>query len=204
MPFSQFKSIGQVIKQYPVRYTQERFLPEADIEPPLLFLENIVLVLERQPDYDSEFFLREGFIFPFLQQAWKPYEQLTLWSHQELFYDDILSGEPDYMISTWCDEVIDRWVGTSLLAVVVAKTKREDFEEGWGQCLAEMIACQKLNQDAQKIVYGMVSIGTNWQFGKITQNIFTKHPFSFSITESQRILGILDYIFAECNKQIKK
>jgi len=28
---------------------------------------------------------------------------------------------------------------------VVVKAKKENFTEGWGQCLAELIACQYMN-----------------------------------------------------------
>jgi hypothetical protein len=200
MAFSNFKSVGQVIAQYPLKYKRKIFLPDVSIEPPELFLENINLALERQAEDENEIFFRESFIFPFLQQAWKPYKNLKLWSHQKLVYDENLSGEPDYLISTWRDEVIDKWVNTPLLAV--SEAKRQDFEEGWGQCLAEMIACQKTNQDENMIVYGIVSTGMIWEFGKLMQNTFTKHPFSYSIAEPQKVLGKLDYVFAECEKQV--
>jgi len=112
-----------------------------------------------------------------------------------------LSGEPDYFVSAWRDEVIDKLINTPVLAVVEAK--KQDFEGGWGQCLAEMIACQKLNQDEKLTVYGIVSTGLSWEFGKLETNIFTKHLLSYSISDPQKILGNLDFIFAECEKQVQ-
>lgn len=56
---------------------------------------------------------------------------MKLWSHQTLICDDELSGEPDYFVSAWRDEVIDKLINTPVLAVVEAK--RQDFEAGWGQ-----------------------------------------------------------------------
>ncbi len=46
-----------------------------------------------------------------------------------------------------------------LLAVVEAK--QEDFVKGWGQCLAEMVAAQKLNAGVtpQPTIYGIVTTG---------------------------------------------
>ena len=117
-----------------------------------------------------------------------------------MVYDDKLCGEPDYLISAWREEVITKLVNTPILAV--SEAKRQDFEEGWGQCLAEMIACQKTNQDEQLIVYGIVSTGIFWQFGQLENNIFTKNLNSYSIDNPQKILGNLDYVFAECERQI--
>ncbi len=66
-----------------------------------------------------------------------------------------------------------------------------------------MLACQKINQDENLTVYGIVSTGMFWEFGKLLQNTFIKHSFSYSIAEPQKVLGNLDYVFAECEKQIQ-
>ena len=128
MAFSNFKNVGQVLEKYPLRYRRERFLPNVSIEVPEWFIENINFALDRQAEDENEIFFRESFIFPFLQQAWKPYKKLKLWSHQKLIYDDILSGEPDYLLSIWRDEVIHKWLNTPLLAA--SEAKRPDFDEG--------------------------------------------------------------------------
>jgi hypothetical protein len=202
MAFNNFKSIKQVIKQYPLKIRQKRFLPNILVELPEWFMENIDFSLDTQAVGENEFFFRESFIFPFLQQTWKRHHKgLKLWSHQMLVYDEKLQGEPDYFVSSWRDEVIEKLVNTPLFAVVEAK--KQDFEEGWGQCLASMIACQKINQDDNLTVYGVVSTGLVWEFGKLETNVFTKHPLSYSISESQKVFGNLDFIFAECEKQVE-
>ncbi len=38
---------------------------------------------------------------------------------------------------------------------------------GWAQFLAEMIVAQRLNGENRVIVFGIVSNGTTWQFGKL-------------------------------------
>ena len=158
MPFSDFKSIEQVIQLYPLQIKRKRFLPEVQLELPALFMENLNFSLERQAVQESEVFFRESFIFPFLQQAWKRHPKLKLWVNQALKYDDNLFGEPDYFVSVWTEEeVIDKLVNKPLLAV--AEAKKQDFEGGWAQCLAELIACQKMNADEQLTVYGIVSTG---------------------------------------------
>ena len=151
-------------------------MPDTPIELPDWFLENLNFSVNRQYTHTSEAFFCESFIFPFLQQVWKRHATLEIWSHQSLIYDDDLSGEPDYFISAWCDEVIDKLINTPLLAV--AEAKKQNFEEGWGQCLAEMIACQKINPDENITVYGIVSTGLVWEFGK-EKYIYKTSPFLF-------------------------
>jgi hypothetical protein len=164
-------------------------------------MENIKFYLISQAEDENEFFLRESLIFPLLQQAWKRHRKLKLWSHRALAYDEKLCGEPDYFFSAWRDEVIDKLVNTPLLAVYEAK--KQYFDYGWGQCLAEMIACKNINQYENITIYGIVSTGLLWQFGKLEKILFTKHPFPYSVTELQKVFGNLDFVFAECEKQIQ-
>ena len=108
---------------------------------------------------ESEAFLRECFIFPFLHQVWKRHRKLKLWSHQPLVCDRELYGEPDYLVSAVIESVTDKLIDKPFLAV--AEAKREDFTKGWAQCLAEMIACQKINDDEQAVIYGIVPTGSS-------------------------------------------
>jgi hypothetical protein len=64
-------NVGKVIEQYPLRYKRKKFWADVLIEPPKLFLENLNFALKRQAEDENEFFFRESFIFPFLQQEWK-------------------------------------------------------------------------------------------------------------------------------------
>ncbi len=201
MAFADFKTIDQVLEQYPLKYKVASFLPEAPIELPDLLIENINFSLQKQGLAESEFFFRESFIYPFLHWAWKRHSHLKLWSNKALRYDDTLFGEPDYLVSQWIeDRPIHRLLNRPLLAV--AEAKRQDFELGWVQCLAEMIACQKINADESLTVYGVVSTGILWQFGKLTQDQFTRELLSFSIADPQRVAGALDFMFGECEKQL--
>lgn len=201
MAYSDYKSIEQVLHDYPLQIRRERFLPEISLELPDWFLDNLDFSLNRQAIQESETFFKESFIFPFLQQAWKRHGKLKLWSHHALNVDEKLNGEPDYFVSVWVEGVIDRLINRPVLTVTEAK--KQDFEAGWAQCLAELIAYQKLNENENLIVYGIVSTGIVWEFGKLESNIFTKHILSYSITDPQRIFGILDFIFTECEKQLQ-
>ena len=201
MPFSEFKNINMVLEKYPLRIKREKFLPDAMLELPDWFIENLDFSIEKGQINESEFFYCEAFMYPFLQEAWKRHQKLQLWSHQSIYYSDELSGEPDYLLSYIPDEVIRNIINKPLLAVVEAK--KENFTEGWGQCLAELIACQYINDDENITIYGIVTSGELWQFAKLKGEVFTGHTLPASIDNIEKIMGILDYIFGECEKQIE-
>jgi hypothetical protein len=200
--FSDFQTIEQVIGRYPLKVRQERFLPDVKAELPGWFIENLSFLLDMRALDESETFFSESFIFPLLQQAWKKHRKLKLWSHRILAYDNELFGEPDYLISALTEDATDRLVSRPLLAV--AEAKKEDFTKGWAQCLAEMICCQKINKNDSVVIYGIVSTGIFWEFGKLDGNIFTKHPVSYSIGEPERVFGLVDFLFAECEKSLAR
>jgi len=200
MAFSDFKSVEQVIQKYPLQYKRESFLPEVAMELPPSFLSDIRFSLETQAIGESETFFRESFIFPFLHKAWQNHRQLKLWINRALVYDADLFGEPDYLISMWPKGRIDRIVHQPLLAVIEAK--KQDFEGGWGQCLAAMIACNRLNQDQPTTIYGIVTTGLTWQFAKLEQDVFTQDLLAYSIDAPKKVLGLLDYVLNECEKQL--
>ncbi|MCP4129763.1 MAG: hypothetical protein GY754_01985 [bacterium] len=171
MQFSEFKNINMVLEKYPLKIRREKFLPDSTTELPQWFLENLNFASIKKQLNENEHFYCEVFIYPFLQEAWKKHRKLQLWSHQPINYNNELTGEPDYLISYIPDKVISNIINTPLLAVVEAK--KENFTEGWGQCLAEMIACRNIN-NSDITVYGIVTSGELWQFGKLEGDVFTE------------------------------
>ncbi|MGB7415494.1 MAG: hypothetical protein WA902_14905, partial [Thermosynechococcaceae cyanobacterium] len=75
---------------------------------------------------------------------------------------------------------------------------------GWGQCLAEMIAAQKLNESADIVIYGIVSNGAIWQFGKLERDRFTKNRKPSSIYELEALFAAVNYIFQQCEHQLSR
>ena len=74
--------------------------------------------------------------------------------------------------------------------------------QGWGQCLAEMIACQKLNSETEVTIYGIVSTGLIWEFGNLRGDVFTKGLYPYAVNDPAKVLGALDYLFEACEQQI--
>ena len=201
MAFSDFLSIEQVIHKYPLKLAQKRFLPEVEKELPDWLMDNLRFSLDMKAVDENEAFFTENFIYPFLQQVWMQHQKLKVWSHRAISYNSELFGEPDYLISAVSNEITDRLITKPLLAVTEAK--KEDFTKGWGQCLAEMLACQRINGDENIVIYGIVSTGIFWEFGKLEGQVFTKHALSYSINEPKQVYGLLEYIFAECEKAVR-
>ena len=107
-------------------------------------------------------------------------------------YDEVLNGTPDYFISTR-SELGMLSVGTPLIILVEAK--KNDFEQGWGQCLAELVAAQKINQETDFPVYGIVTDGTLWQFGQLVGAAFTRNRTNFSLDNLPILFGAVDAVF---------
>ena len=70
--------------------------------------------------------------------------------------DSTLNGVPDYIFGTK-SPLGKKVLGLPLVLIVEAK--KNDFEQGWGQCLAELVAAQKINGTIEKPVYGIVTDG---------------------------------------------
>ncbi len=88
--------------------------------------------------------------------------------------------------------------------IVLSEAKKEDFELGWGQCLIAMKTCQLLNEKDgyQFDVYGIVSTGMFWEFGKLTvDNQFYKTG-GYTLTQPDILLGVLDHLFTLSEKNI--
>lgn len=89
--------------------------------------------------------------------------------------------------------------------VVVAEAKKDDFEQGWGQCLIALKTADILNAQHEERfdLFGIVSSGKVWEFGKYTtQNQFFRSD-AYSLGQPDTILGVLSSIFSECDHHIR-
>ncbi len=84
--------------------------------------------------------------------------------------------------------------------IILAEAKKDDFEQGWGQCLMAVKAAQIVNEKGgyHFDVYGIVSSGKIWEFGKYTTANQFHRTDAYTIAQPELILGILDVIFTEC------
>ena len=193
MAFSDYQNIEQVQTEFNIAYHEERFIEEQTIEPDTKFLEEFAFNQAYLPIYSTEGARSEAVIFPILREAYKPYsEQYELWIQRPLSYDQKLSGTPDYLVSG--RSPLGKTVLT-LPILIVVEAKRNDFDQGWGQCLAELVAAQKLNDQPERAVHGIVTDGKRWEIGKLVQNQFIQNASGYTVEQISFLFGALHAIF---------
>ena len=204
MAFSDFKAIPEVQERFSIRHTDNDFITVAETAPTPSeqFLQELAFSRQYINVFASESARCEAVIFPVLREVYKEYaEDYALWIKKPITYDEILSGTPDYFISTR-SELGMLVVGIPLIMFVEAK--KNDFEQGWGQCLAELVAAQKINADSDIPIHGIVSDGTFWQFGYLVGDTFTRNSTSFSVDDLPTLFGAIDTVFKTASAASKQ
>lgn len=195
MAFSDYRSISQVQAEYKIKYQEEIFIVADDYAVPIAFEEDFLFNQQHLDTFSSEAARCEMVIFPVLREIYKVHHQkIALWVQKPMGYDEKLTGTPDYMVSKKSE-----WGKTFLEypLLMLVEAKKNDFEQGWGQCLAELIAAQCLNAAPTTPVYGIVTDGKLWEFGKLTGNIFTKNSAGVTIDRLAQLLGTLNFLFQQ-------
>lgn len=189
MAFTDFNSPDEVQKAYQIKYVEEDFLVITSVSPPEHFVQEFEFNNANFDIFSSEASRCENVIYPILREVCKKYvDRYSLWSHKSIAADSILSGTPDYIIAKRSE------LGKNVLGrpmVLVTEAKQNDFIKGWGQCLAELVAAQKLNNNAQQTVYGIVTDAEVWHFGKLEDNVFTRNQTRMKIDELENVFGAL-------------
>ncbi len=200
MAFSDFKNISEVQKIYKIKYEEDSFILNQEISPPQSFIEDFEFNKENIDIFTSEASRSEIIISPMLRAMYKNHcTKYSFWIQKSISFDEVLSGTPDYIFSKKSS------LGKTVLEtpiVIVVEAKKNDFEQGWGQCLAELVASQKLNDNVDLPVYGIVTDGKTWEFGLLNHKIFMKNIRSFTIDDLSLLFGALDFVFKQMDELI--
>jgi hypothetical protein len=193
MSFGDYKSISQVQTEYQIKYAESNFIEVFEVSISQQFLDDIEFNISTMDAFSSEAARCELVILPVLREVYKKVaSECCLWVQKSIRYNPQLNGTPDYMLSKRSP------LGKTVLEfplLMVVEAKKNDFEQGWGQCLAELVAAQKLNQNSQQAVYGIVTDGRYWEFGKLIDTLFSRNRDSFGIDNFARLFGALGYVF---------
>lgn len=194
MAFSDFKTISEVQEKFRIKYTSNDLFGTETKNPSKQFLQELEFSRQYIDVFASDGSRCEVVIFPILREVYKDYaENYGLWVKKSITYDETLSGTPDYLIATR-SELGMTVVGTPL--VVLVEAKKNDFEQGWGQCLAELVAAQKINDDSDFPVYGIVTDGKLWEFGQLVGDTFIQNRTNFTIDNLPILFGAMNSVFA--------
>jgi hypothetical protein len=200
MAFGDYKTLGEAIRALQVTEIAEEFVEPVSIPVNDYFRSKLDGRLSSHSVICSEWAVCENLLFPVLDEVAQHYAQfLAIWSHVPLFHGGRMLGTPDYLIakrSPLSLEVMD-----TLLAMIM-EAKRNDFDLGWGQCLAAMHAAQTLNGETQRVIYGGASDGFVWRFGKLQGQTFTRDRQVFTLCRLDELLAALNHVLQLCKEQV--
>ena len=200
MSYNKYKSITDVLQEFPLTYTEKNFIQSIPIETDPYFKNRLDFILAEGVVFNSEYAICESIIHPILVELWRKYaDKLLLWSHQPLNYDENLSGIPDYMVAQRSSR------GKIILEqpyLIIVEAKKDNFEEGWGQCLAELVAAQKMNSNQNSRLFGIVSNGKLWEFAVLQQMEFIKNVKYYVLEDLQVLIEALNFIFSNSFEQV--
>ena len=110
----------------------------------------------------------------------------------------MFNGTADYLIAPKQD-----FLSTPLICVVEAK--KDDFEQGRLQCLAEMRACRwnNLQQKLQLDLWGIVTNADVWRFygWPVDGKPWESPPYAFH--PPNQVLGILSTLMQQCADEME-
>jgi len=81
--------------------------------------------------------------------------------------------------------------------IALVEAKNSNIYSGLGQCMAEMVAARLYNQQYNidsKIIYGIVTTGSEWKFLTLEENTLTIDNNEYFISELHKLFSILVYI----------
>ena len=104
-----------------------------------------------------------------------------------------LNGFCDFLLSATSDQL-----RVKAPVVTLVEAKNENLRSGLSQCIAEMVAAQRFNQQRGNnidTIYGVVIIGTIWQFLTLEDSQVSVNLREYYLHEVGHILGILSLPF---------
>ena len=187
-----FSTYEEVAAKFQIKLKEDAFIKEEPLNLNPILFKLIDDNLKTRRSYVSENAICETIISPILNIVTKE-NNIPLWSHVrfDVAESEGLVGIPDFIIAPASD------IGTTFIKpiICISEAKKDNFNEGWAQVLAEMIAAQIFNGNEPIEVYGIVTTGNFWEFGKLTKNILTREVVSISATEDlQKLLNVINWI----------
>lgn len=137
----------------------------------------------------------ESLIAPVLQEA-----RRLLGRRHAVFSGLAFDVDPARGLNGFCDFLVSRdpnqFVPTAPL-VAVAEGKNGEVREGYGQCIAGMVAAGAFNERANRPlprVFGIATIGTEWKFFRLSGTTLTIDLDDYFINDPGRLLGVLCHL----------
>ena len=192
MAFSSFQALSQVQEIYGIKYEADSFVVPTDLTPSDALRQRLQFTVDTLDVFSSEGARTELIISPILFELFTVYsDTLAFWVQKPMSADAVLNEIPDYIFG------LKSPLGKTVLGlplVLIVEAKKNDFEQGWGQCLAELVAAQKINGTTEKSIYGIVTDGIRWEFGKLTASTFVQDKGDYLTNEINELFGAIDFV----------
>ncbi len=203
MKFKDFKNNSEMLLYFGVKIETSKFINFEQVTPIELseaMLSDIEFLVANRGNTDMEAYACEFFIAPLLKEAWKRNPQAKLFSHPQIKYEDIVLV-PDYVVTARDISGLNYFQKPLLITV---EAKNDDYAQGWADVYKQLMVARLLNENNEIPIYAVVSIGKGWEIGKLEGKIIYKHPITLGLDNPNKLLGVLDYIFADCVKTAEK
>lgn len=194
MGYSNYKTLKQALKKLQIDEVSANLFPAIVEVQPSDWLKTTLSLANEMP-LTNEKSKSERLISPILLEvslAYKSY--VTLYSGEDLVVDiaQDLSGECDFFIAKHPRKDV-----MQAPIITLAEAKDEDMDYGKGQCLAQMYAAQRFNEEEnhpQPFIYGCVVTGDNWKFLKLTGSEVLVDTEIYYLSNLPKIMGIFHQI----------
>ncbi|MDJ1170300.1 hypothetical protein PMG71_12745 [Roseofilum sp. BLCC_M154] len=193
MPYSKF-TLSRAVEDFELTLIEgDRFFPKIQPVQPTPLLQDILKeTIPWAIAVSSKKARSEGIINPVLLEVKRQLKgQISVFSGEEFTVQPEvdLTGYVDFLISRSPEQLFIK-----APAVVLVEAKKEDLKPALGQCLAEMVAAQRFNQQKQQAIatiYGTVTSGTVWRFLKLEGQSVTIDLTDYPLPPVEQILGFL-------------
>lgn len=199
MPYSKF-TLSKAVDDFNLTIVEgSRFLPEiAPLIPSPLLRDTLRETIPWAIAVSSEKARSEGIINPVLLEVKRQLQgQISVFSGEEFNVEpeSELTGCVDFLLSRSPEQLFIK-----APAVILVEAKKEDLKPALGQCLAEMVAAQRFNQQKQQpisTIYGTVTSGTVWRFLKLEEKCVSIDLTDYPLPPVEQILGFLVWMMTE-------
>jgi hypothetical protein len=136
----------------------------------------------------------ELIIAPILVELRRQFEsKISFFSGVEFNVDPTLglNGICDFILSRSTEQLM-----VSAPVITIVEAKKENLNAGLGQCIAEMFAAQRFNEQEENpisTIYGAVTTGNLWKFVQLKKADVDIDLTEYSVNQLSKILGILSF-----------
>jgi len=193
MSYSDF-TLESIKKKLRLRIHEQAdwFANAPELQPGTLLSDTLTYNLPLALAINTEKSRSELIIAPILVELRRQFEsQISFFSGIEFNIDPTLglNGVCDFILSRSSEQLM-----VSAPVITIVEAKKENLNAGLGQCIAEMFAAQRFNEQEENsiaTIYGAVTTGNLWKFLQLKQVDVEIDLTEYSVNQLSKILGIL-------------